>query len=257
MQALELFTKACSQYQEASDLPREQGERAVRLFREAAELFEQIARSGFEHPDVYYNLGNAYFKVNDLGRAVLNYRRAERFTPSDPDLAENVRAAKSKVLDQEPDRRPPELVRTLLFWHYETSLLFLAKVALGCYLLLCAALSAYFFLRKAPLRWLAKALAALTVALTLSLALRFYHDKTQRVAVVLAAEAPVRTGYSEKEAAKFTVHAGTELLVEDTREVEGERWLKVAMSKDRRGWIRGDAVEVVQERPVAQLGPKP
>jgi tetratricopeptide (TPR) repeat protein len=257
MQALELFTKACSKYQEAYDLPREHGERAVRLYREASELFEQLVRSGFEHPDVYYNLGNAYFKVNDLGRAVLNYRRAERFTPSDADLAENLRAAKSKVLDQEPDRRPPELVRTLLFWHYETSLLFLAKAALGCYLLLCAALGAHIFVRKAPLRWLAKALAVLTVALTLSCAVRLYQDKTQKVAVVLAAEAPVRTGYSEKETAKFTVHAGAELRVEDTREVEGARWLKVALSTDLRGWIRGDAVEVVQERPAAELGPKP
>jgi tetratricopeptide (TPR) repeat protein len=253
MQALELFTKACSKYQEASDLPREQGERAVQLYREAAELYEQILRSGFEHPDIYYNLGNAYFKVNDLGRAVLNYRRAERFTPSDPDLAENLRSAKSKVLDQEPDRRPPELLRTLLFWHYETSLLFLAKAALASYLALCAALCAHIFARKAPLRWLVKALAVLTVALTVSFAVRFYQDKTQRVAVVLAADARVRTGYSEKETEKFVVHAGTELMVEDIREVEGERWLKVALSKDLRGWIRGAAVAIVQDRPKAEL----
>lgn len=249
LEALDVFGRASGKYQTASDLPREEGEKAVQLYREAAELYEQILRRGFEHPDIYFNLGNAYFKVNDLGRAILNYRRAQRFLASDADLVESIRTAKSRIQDDEPDRRPPELLRTLLFWHYDTSVRFLAQASVLSYVVLCGALGLFFFVRKTPLRWLVKALVVVTVVLSISFALRLYQDRTQRVAVVLVGAEPVRTGYHEKETERFSVHAGTELTVEDEREADGGRWLKVALSKELRGWIRADAVAIVQERP--------
>jgi len=253
LEALDVFGRASEKYQTASDLPPGEGEQAVRLYREAAELYQQILRQGFEHPDIYYNLGNAYFKVNDLGRAILNYRRAQRFMASDADLAESIRTAKSRIQDDEPDRRAPELLRTLLFWHYGTSVRFLAQASVVSYVALCGVLCLFFFVRKAPLRWLVKALVVVTVVLSVSFGVRLHQGKTQRVAVVLVAAEPVRTGYSEKETERFSVHAGTELMVEDERVVDGERWLKVALSKELRGWLRADSVGIVQERPSDEL----
>jgi len=66
-------------------------------FDESAKLGEQILAGGFASPAVYYNLGNAYIKDHQLGRAVLNYRRAERLTPRDADLRVNLDLARGQV----------------------------------------------------------------------------------------------------------------------------------------------------------------
>ncbi|MDP7254888.1 MAG: hypothetical protein QGF00_35150, partial [Planctomycetota bacterium] len=61
MDALRLFNEASSHYQEASELPSAQGEKAYALYQQAAATYEKVLRGGFEHPDIFYNVGNAYF----------------------------------------------------------------------------------------------------------------------------------------------------------------------------------------------------
>jgi tetratricopeptide (TPR) repeat protein len=248
--ALDLFGRAGNLYQQASELPPKQAEEAMKLFQQAADLYEEILTRGFEHPDVYYNLGNACFKLNQVGRAILNYRRAQQFRPADVDLAENLRTAKDRILDKEPDRNPPELLRTLLFWYYDFPTARLAAWALAGYLALCASLCAYVFLRRAYLRYAIHASTVVLAVFGLSFLLKWHRETAEPVAVVLASEAIVRTGFSETEAEKFRVHEGTELLVEEIRNgSDGSRWLKVALDAERRGWIRGDTVDVIQEPP--------
>jgi len=66
-------------------------------FDESAKLGERLLAGGFVSPAVYYNLGNAYIKGHQLGRAILNYRRAERLTPRDADLRVNLDLARGQV----------------------------------------------------------------------------------------------------------------------------------------------------------------
>ena len=66
-------------------------------FDESAKLGERILAGGFVSPAVYYNLGNTYVKGHQLGRAILNYRRAERLAPRDADLRVNLDLARGQV----------------------------------------------------------------------------------------------------------------------------------------------------------------
>ena len=242
MDALRLFNEASSHYQEASELPSAQGEKAYALYQQAAATYEKVLRGGFEHPDIFYNVGNAYFKVGDLGRAILNYRRAQRLIGNDADLMENIRSAKSKTVDEEPPRGAPELLRTIFFWHFDTTLGFLAKWAIYGYLALSASILAFVFFRKPPILWLVKGLAIVTIVLSASFVIRALSET--QTAVVLQTSAAVR-------GSRFTVHAGTELIVEEQQTAEGSVWYKVALSKELRGWIQADAVGIVQSSPAS------
>ena len=64
-------------------------------YAEAVEAYEAVLQSGLASGNVYFNLGNAYFKAGQVGRAILSYERARRFLPSDPDLAANLGFARS------------------------------------------------------------------------------------------------------------------------------------------------------------------
>ena len=59
-------------------------------FTQAAQDFEAVAKLNINNPYLFYNIGNAYLKSNDIGRAILWYERAKVLAPNDPDLNYNL-----------------------------------------------------------------------------------------------------------------------------------------------------------------------
>ena len=75
-------------------------------FGEARDAYEAIVHEGFVSGELYYNLGNAYYKTGDLGKAILNFERALRFMPNDDDLKHNLQLANLMIVDRiEPTPR--------------------------------------------------------------------------------------------------------------------------------------------------------
>ena len=66
---------------------------------EAISAYENLLAAGFEGADLYYNLGNAYFKKGELGRSILNWERAAAIQPGEPDLRANLDLAGSLTID--------------------------------------------------------------------------------------------------------------------------------------------------------------
>jgi tetratricopeptide (TPR) repeat protein len=62
-------------------------------YRESAKVLESILADGFRSGVVYYNLGNAYYRAGEYGRAILNYRKAKPYRPRDPYLSANLEQA--------------------------------------------------------------------------------------------------------------------------------------------------------------------
>ncbi|HSO19736.1 MAG TPA: tetratricopeptide repeat protein, partial [Desulfosarcina sp.] len=86
----------------------------------AIEAFERLAGKGIENGRLFYNLGNAYLKNDDLGHALLWYERALKHTPDDPDLNFNYDYALSLTKDERGDPTSP-MLRILFFWKYQLS----------------------------------------------------------------------------------------------------------------------------------------
>jgi len=68
-------------------------------YKEAAQQYESILTNEGVAPELYYNLGNAYYKTNEIGRSILNYERALRLSPSYDDARTNLALAQMKVVD--------------------------------------------------------------------------------------------------------------------------------------------------------------
>ena len=80
-------------------------EQANQFYREgkyekAVQMYEQVRKNGFESPALYYNLGNAYFKMQNIPASVLNYERARKMSPNDEDINYNLRLANLRVVDK-------------------------------------------------------------------------------------------------------------------------------------------------------------
>ena len=89
------------------------------LLQRAILRYERIIRDGgIRNGRLYYNLGNAYFLKDDLGRAIMNYRRAERFIPGDLNVSKNLAYARRQRIDHIEVRDRFQIVRILAFWHF-------------------------------------------------------------------------------------------------------------------------------------------
>jgi len=200
-------------------------------YGEAVELFSGLVRRGFRSGGLYYNLGNAYLKAGDLGRAVLWYERARRLTPDDADLRFNLEYARGLLRD-EPPEAGFDPWRLLVFWNdlLGRRTVFWAAVVLNALFWLLFLPAPVRPAVPAWTRWLTAALTALFVAAALGGMLL---DRVRSEAVVLPEEVVVRSAPSPGATELFRLHAGTLVRV-DRVEQGGAR---IRYGRDRLGWV--------------------
>ena len=201
-------------------------------FAEAAAAYESLVQSRQVSAALYFNLGNAWFKSGQIGRAIAAYRQAEQITPRDPDLRANLQFARNQT--PAPTLSPSRWQRwlgrlTLNEWTL------LAAGAVWLWLGLLAILQWRPALRPL-LRGYVVTLAVLVALLFVCVAAALREARFTRTAIVIADEATVRYGPLAESPAAFTVHDGAELRVLDQK----EEWLQVNAGPGRVGWLRRD-----------------
>ena len=242
---VELFSQSKEFFRQANEAVAEDPGAAKELYRKSAMRLEHIVTEGNIHNGkLFYNIGNIYFRMEDIGRAILNYRRAEAFIPHDDNLQRNLETARLKRLDRVETKQETKILRTVFFWHYDVSTGTRSRIFAVCFL--CAwALGGVRLLRKrASLDWLLGGSALLAVLLFASLMCELTVERRSRSGVVVAREVVARKGDSDTYEKSFTdpIHAGTELeLLEDRRE-----WYQVELADGRRCWLPASSVKLIE-----------
>ena len=207
---------------------------------QAVELYEALLAQGVENGTVHYNLGNAYLRNGELGRAIAAYRRSETFQPRNEDLLANPAFARKTAKDAIQPPRPRALVATLFFWHYQLSRSELVWTVLVVNLALWSILIMRLYRRASEaLRWTFFGLLLLLLATGGSLAVHTLLPT--QIAVVVPQEVDALTGPTADALVRFKLHAGSEVRVKDQR----DDWLRIALPDGQQGWIDRQYVEVV------------
>ena len=210
-------------------------------YEDAAAGFRQVLAAGVENGHVLYDLGNAYLRNGELGRAIASYRRSQALLPRNQDVRANLAFARRSAKDAIAPPTPSATLSTLLFWHYNFSRSELAFTVLGLNLLFWLALALHLFRRRSEvLRWATFALLLLLLATAGSLAAHYFFPS--RIAVVIPQEIDAHNGPDTESVVRFKLHAGTEVAVKDRR----QGWLRVALPEGQQGWIQKDWAEVVE-----------
>ena len=211
-------------------------------YEEAATLYQHIRRGGWASGPLYYNLGNAYFKEGDLGRAILNYRRAWNLSPRDPEINKNLQYARENLRD-DVSVSSPGIFRRI-------KLLVVRQFPLGSWLRLS---SIVYFLTVLwillvmlirPMKKISPAvLKTLLILFALSLLgsiLAYSYYRVPR-AVILNSEVSIRYGPDEKDAVAFELHEGTEVRV--IRRKDG--WNQISLPDGKSGWLPSGSLGII------------
>ena len=215
-------------------------------FAEALQTYQELVDSGIQESALFYNLGNAYFKQRDIGRALLNYERAARLDPRDDDIQANLKVAREQRNDQYSNVEASALSQMAIFTRSWLTLNEMALIALGLWLFFTLALLIYWNvsarrLRK-PLQYTLLLTFFLLVMALLLLGNRLYIESVRPQAVVVVEEANVLSGPGEQYVTEFTLHSGAEVGLIETR----GRWVRLTWQSDQlQGWVPINAVETV------------
>ncbi len=212
---------------------------------QAIELYEALLRHGYENGHLCYNLGNAYLRAGQLGRAIASYCRSQVFLPRDEDVRANLDFARKSAKDAIAPPGPGAVLATLFFWHYGLSRAELGTALVVLNVLFWAALVLRIYRRGSEvLRWVLIVLLLLVLATGGSFAV--HHLMSEEIAVIVPQEIEVRSGTSVHDVVLFKLHAGTEVRVVDHREGS----VRIALPDDgeevRGGWIETEHVELVR-----------
>ena len=215
-------------------------------YAEAAQQYEALVGLGYWDAAVYYNLGNAYLESGDLGRAILNYLRAEELSPRDPDIIANLDLARSRTVDQlkaEGDSLVASVSDFGRLWATTgefglAALLLWAVVGLAVGVLILRPVMR----RRAILRsGAAVAFVVMLVPLILLLSM-LYANPYDNTGVVTARTVAVLSGPGPQYDEEFALHSGAQVRLVDSR----QGWLEVALpGGELQGWLPSHAVEAV------------
>lgn len=214
-------------------------------FRAAAAAYEQLLAQGFVSVKLYYNLANAYFKENRLGKAILFYHRALRLAPGNDDIRYNLSVAEARTKDN--IERIPEFFFVGWMRSVRHTMGCAAWTVLSLVLLACA-LALFLLYLLAPRLSLRKTgfYGTLVAGLLFVCATWFAAaDRREMLddsqAVVTAASVAVKSSPDKSATDLFVLHEGTVVRIADRL---GE-WCEVVIGDGKKGWLESRKIEVV------------
>ena len=214
-------------------------------YEQAIKLYENILSNEKESFSLYYNLGNAYLKNNELGKAILNYERAKKLQPDDEDLIANLKLANQRTEDK-IDSAPKLFIAQ---WENGvTDLLSEKEWSISLIILLFAALvllSIYFSSETKALRqigFFGGSLLLILALFTFFMARNKYETTlNSSSAIILSPSVTVTSSPAEEGTKLFILHEGTKVNI--TAE-EGD-WLEIKIANGNVGWIRKSVISQI------------
>lgn len=208
----------------------------------AISLYDALVQAGFRDGALFMNVGNAYYAVGDLGRAMLSYRRAQEIIPRDGDLNLNLARVRTRRINIQGDESALVDSLTVFTQGIMTveELTWLVFLSWSTWFVMAAG----WLLRvdwRARLQIPVWMVGGVLLVLGLLLGVRLYVNAYRPAGVVIAPLAIIRSGPGEDYLEHHRIYAGAELRVLETR----SGWVRFTLPDGRQGWIPADSVETV------------
>ena len=209
-------------------------------YQQAATLYQQVVSNGFEASELYYNLGNAYFKCNDMPSAILYYEKALKLNPRDEYVKNNIQVANTKITDKILPL--PELFYKR-WWNALQNLFEMdtwAVILIVNVVLFFIAISFYLIsntmlIRKASF-WCGILLFIFST-FSFLFASNWYHTLTrQKEAIIFSPSLTVKSSPDDNSTDLFILHEGTKVSVTD----KVGQWREVKIANGSVGWVKAD-----------------
>lgn len=216
-------------------------------YQEAIEVYNTIEKSNEHAAALYFNLGNCYYKLNQIAPSIYYYEKALLFNPRDEDVLINLQYAQNMVIDEVTELPKTNISRFLdglLFgFHYRVW----AILSIVFMMLFAVMFILYYYQQvsgKKRLFFVLGMVAFLFSAISVFSAFRQQNIiNTQNPAIIFSKEVSVKAEPNLRSSEAFLLHEGTKVEVVD----QLEEWRKIRLPDGKTGWLTNDTIKVIKE----------
>jgi len=212
-------------------------------FKQAIDVYNQILMTNMESPEVYFNLGNAYYKTGQYTLSILNFERAKLLAPDDEDISFNLQVANQKVVDSIQELPGIFIVR---WWNSlinsQTTDTW-ALLSIISFIVFLVMMGFYFFAGTSEVKRITFWSACLLILLTISSWTFAGKQKNRLVnhtyAIVMEPTVTVKSSPSATGTNLFVIHEGLKVKITDKL---GD-WVEISLADGNKGWLLTESIE--------------
>ncbi|MFZ4399971.1 MAG: tetratricopeptide repeat protein [Bacteroidales bacterium] len=214
-------------------------------YNDAITLYMKVLEKGEEASDLYYNLGNCYYRLANYPMAILNFERAKKLNPADADIDFNLKIANTKIIDK------IETVPQLFFikwWVLLSNMLsfdywaIVSVISISLFFIfLFIYLSSHTYQIKKISFWTGFAMIFITI-FSINFAMNQYNKiNNLNYAIIFTPSVTVKSSPDEKGVDKFVIHEGIKVEILD----ELNNWVKIRIANGSNGWVDKQCFEII------------
>jgi len=242
----ELYNQGTEFFHQATELTETDPVAARELYEKALVRFQRLVEQGdVSNGKLYYNIGNIHFLLDDIGRAILNYRRAGQYIPNDSNLAKNLAYARSMRQDKLAIKDKEKILQILFFFHYDLGVKTRLALFGFAYVFFWIFAGTKIFSRRPFTSWGLGVTLVFALLFGSSLFVESRESTKNGEGVILAPEVIARQGDAESYQPSFEapLHSGAEFILLEKRGA----WWRIELPDGRSCWIPSHSAELVRK----------
>jgi len=208
-------------------------------------ILDSLLSTGIESPEIYYNLGNAWYKKNEISKAILYYEKAKKLDPHNADINYNLELSNTKIadkIDPVPEFFLKKWWRTVLLFFTEGQWVIINVIS---YTLLLIFVVLFFILPSKSSKQLSFFLGIMFLFISLITGVLGYQSSqivhTHNTAIVFTPTVNVKSSPSENSNTIFVIHQGTKIqLIDHLKD-----WYRVKLANGSEGWLKESDFEKI------------
>jgi len=214
-------------------------------FKQAIDGYNQVLMANLESPELYFNLGNAYFKTKQYSLAILNYERAKLLAPDDEDIDFNLQVANQYVVDAIQELPGIFLTRWWNSLVNTNTTDTWAVLSIVSFILFLTLLGIYLFARSGDIKKISFWAGCLMLLLTVNSWWFASQQKNRTInhsyGIVMQPSVTIKSSPSEKGTNLFVVHEGLKVRITDKI---GD-WIEIRLADGNKGWLLKETIEPI------------
>lgn len=215
----------------------------AKRYEQAVTVYESMLSGGKRSAQIFYNLGNAYYKSGEIGRSILNYERALKLKPNYSDTQYNLRLAQMKIIDQQYVENEFVFERWLNTFNSFMSSNVWAVWSVVVFIACLVLLFVYMFSKQIKYRKQGFVGAIIALCISLLCLWMSYRQKSlaenDSQAIVLSSDVTIVSTPDEQGTHLLELHEGVKVQIKSTLDV----WVEIELPDGKVGWLKDEDIE--------------
>ena len=213
-------------------------------YLESINIYESILAAGWESSNLYYNLGNSYFRQNQIGQSIWAYNKALKMDPRNEDLIKNLSIAEAKIKDR--IILPDEFYFVKVYGNFKSRYTLKEWLLAGGIIVLFTVvsflISEFHIFNNLKIVRVVKILILLTVTIHIVILDKFFDDDDDKFGIIIDNQVKAYSGpFYGDNSILFNINEGTEVMIKQRQ----QNWTKIILLDGKSAWVTSNKIRLL------------